>query len=113
MDQGDDVAGWISTYLKDEGIRLMRFPDGFARHTDPAYAKGYQTAYSDGFPILVLSEESLKDLNLRLPEVRAGPGPGSGSGLGQGRARARARVRVRVRAGGGHGPIWGTPRTNG
>lgn len=44
----------------------MRFPSGFVRKTDPKYASGYQTGYSDGFPFLVLSEESLADLNARI-----------------------------------------------
>ena len=55
VDQGDGVAKWICSLLGEEGLRLVRFPDGFVRPADARFApSGKQAgAWSDGFPILV------------------------------------------------------------
>ena len=68
-DQGDLAAEWFSTYL-GTSLRLVRLPDDVVRPVDPTYAtrKEDQVNFADGYPILLISEESLQDLNGRLPE---------------------------------------------
>ncbi len=67
VDQGDDAADWFSTYL-DSPCRLLGFSPDFVRPVDPDYAPrpGDQVGFADGFPLLVISEASLADLNARL-----------------------------------------------
>ncbi|MBC8259830.1 MAG: MOSC domain-containing protein [SAR324 cluster bacterium] len=66
---GQQAAQWISEYLA-ENSEIVFMPDHSNRPVDPNYAPGqYQTAFSDGFPLLLISESSLADLNLRLPEA--------------------------------------------
>lgn len=65
-DAGDDVANWLSDFL-DIQSRLVYFPDDESRQVDMNYAKeGERTAFSDGFPLLLISQASLDDLNQRL-----------------------------------------------
>jgi uncharacterized protein YcbX len=46
---------------------LVFFPDDEVRAVDPRYAQpGDRTAFSDGFPLLLISQASLDDLNGRL-----------------------------------------------
>eukprot|EP00238_Polyblepharides_amylifera_P008904 CAMPEP_0196581332 /NCGR_PEP_ID=MMETSP1081-20130531/33664_1 /TAXON_ID=36882 /ORGANISM="Pyramimonas amylifera, Strain CCMP720" /LENGTH=261 /DNA_ID=CAMNT_0041901531 /DNA_START=330 /DNA_END=1112 /DNA_ORIENTATION=+ len=67
VDMGEEAADWFSEYLC-RAVRLVRFTG--TRPTDPSYAEGCRTAFSDGFPMLLTSEESLGDLNARLdPKV--------------------------------------------
>ncbi len=67
IDQGDDAADWFSSYL-DTASRLLYFKPGFVRPVDPDYATrpGDQVGFADGFPLLMISEASLADLNARL-----------------------------------------------
>ncbi|MDE2727518.1 MAG: MOSC domain-containing protein [Gemmatimonadota bacterium] len=67
IDQGDDAAEWFSTYL-DVSCHLLYFKPDFVRPVDPDYAArpGDQVGFADGFPLLVISEASLADLNARL-----------------------------------------------
>lgn len=67
IDQGDDAADWFSTYL-ETSCRLLRFSPDFVRPVDPDYARlaSDQVGFADGFPLLVISEASLADLNARL-----------------------------------------------
>lgn len=69
VDQGADAARWFSDFLRHE-CRLVRMAEGFVRRVDPAYATADrdQVGFADGYPFLLLSEESLADLNRRLPE---------------------------------------------
>ncbi len=65
---GRDVDVWLSEFLHSE-CRLVYLPDDQRRQVDPNYAaEGDQTGFSDGFPLLLISEASLQDLNRRLPE---------------------------------------------
>lgn len=65
---GKDADNWLSGFL-DTGCRLVYLPDDQLRQVDLDYAdKGDQTGFSDGFPLLLISEASLQDLNSRLPE---------------------------------------------
>lgn len=62
MDQGDEAADWFSALL-DVDCRLVRFTG--RRVTSRG---GGTVAYADGYPFLVLSAESLEDLNARLED---------------------------------------------
>lgn len=66
LDCGDEAADWLDRFL---GIpcRLVYFPDDGARAVDPDFSRpGDQTAFSDGFPLLLTTQASLDDLNARL-----------------------------------------------
>ena len=67
IDQGDETAQWFSDWL-DTSVRLVHLADGFQRKLNPEYAINTDdhTGFADGYPILIISEESLQDLNLRL-----------------------------------------------
>jgi len=69
VDQGDAVAEWFSSFL-GTGVRLVRMPRDVVRRVDPAYAPRItdQLGFADGYPALLISEESLEDLNGRLAE---------------------------------------------
>ena len=65
-DAGDEAAEWLSERLEQE-CRLVFFPENEVRQVDMDYArKGDKTAFSDGFPLLLISQASLDDLNRRL-----------------------------------------------
>ena len=64
---GEDIHAWFNIYLGTKGVRLMRMKQSFVRKTDPEYAPKGQTAFADGFPFLLASEESLNRLNETLP----------------------------------------------
>jgi uncharacterized protein YcbX len=68
---------WLSDFL-DQDCRLVYMPDEVIRPVDPDYAKlTDQVAFSDGFPFLIISENSLVALNnemkLDLPMTRFRP----------------------------------------
>jgi uncharacterized protein len=68
FDMGNLAAQWFSDCLGQPSLRLARFnPDvqrlASAKWTGPIAAR---TAFSDGFPLLVLSTASLAELNRRL-----------------------------------------------
>ena len=66
LDCGDEAADWLSQFLQTD-CRLVFFPDDEIRQVDLDYAKsGDKTAFSDGFPLLLISQASLDDLNKRL-----------------------------------------------
>lgn len=65
-DAGDDAANWLTHLLLTE-CRLVYFPEDEFRQVDLDYAQtGDKTAFSDGFPLLLISQASLDDLNQRL-----------------------------------------------
>jgi len=65
-DAGDNAASWLSGFLSLE-CRLVYFPSDEVRTVDQDYASaGDQTAFSDGFPVMLISQASLDDLNSRL-----------------------------------------------
>jgi hypothetical protein len=68
-DQGDAIAAWLSRYLGVK-CRLVRMADDYKRQVDQRYAKRKtdQVGFADDFPLLLISEESLADLNSRLAE---------------------------------------------
>lgn len=67
-DEGDPVAEWFSDYLRLD-VRLVRMADDFVRRVDERYApQPAQTGFSDGYPLLIVSEASLDELNQKLAE---------------------------------------------
>lgn len=62
---GEDADKWFSTVL-NKACRLVYMPDESHRPTDPKYAEGYETSFSDGYAILLIGQASLDDLNGRL-----------------------------------------------
>ncbi len=59
---------WLSKYIGKE-VRLVKMPESAARPVDPTYAKsGENVSFADAYPLLVISQESLDDLNTRLAE---------------------------------------------
>lgn len=67
IDQGEEAAQWFSNWLGTP-VRLMHVADGFKRKLNPNYAVSPDdhTGFADGYPILIISEESLQDLNSKL-----------------------------------------------
>ena len=70
LQRGAPVGGyadrWFGGFLSVP-CRLVRKPDDDVRSVDSAYARsGDQTSFADGFPLLLISEASLEDLNGRL-----------------------------------------------
>jgi uncharacterized protein YcbX len=69
VDQGGEVADWLSAFLETR-VRLVRMPADSVRRVDPVYAPRPtdQVGFADGYPLLLISEESLDDLNARLDQ---------------------------------------------
>lgn len=66
IDTGDDSAKWLGQALGEQ-CRLVYFPSNEVRQCDPQKSRnGDHTRFADGFPLLLLSEASLADLNSRL-----------------------------------------------
>lgn len=64
----DDVAtDWLSEWLEMDA-HLVYFANGYKRRLHPNYAVSADdhTGFADGYPILIVSEESLQDLNSKL-----------------------------------------------
>lgn len=61
------VNEWFSAALQTR-CRLVFMPDDSLRRVDPAYARHANdlSGFSDGYPLLLLSQASLDDLNSRL-----------------------------------------------
>jgi uncharacterized protein YcbX len=71
VDQGETAAEWLSELL-GRALRLVRIPPDHARLVNPERSpEPAHTAFSDGYPLLVLSRASLGDLNGRLPAALA------------------------------------------
>ncbi len=59
---------WLSDFL-GAACRLVHMPERTIRPVDPAYARpADRAAFADGFPLLLISQASLDDLNRRLDE---------------------------------------------
>ena len=66
VDQGDEAAQFFSDWL-GESVRLVKMADDYERQVNPGYTQTPAiTSFSDGFPLLLISEASLDDLNFRL-----------------------------------------------
>lgn len=65
-DCGDDAAHWLSDFL-GRAVRLVYLPEGDAIQVDLTYARdGELTAFTDGFPFMLISQASLDDLCARI-----------------------------------------------
>ena len=63
---GVEAQQWLTKFLGVECC-LVYFPGDEVRIVDQSYAQADdQTAFSDGFPVLLLSQSSLDDLNRRM-----------------------------------------------
>jgi uncharacterized protein YcbX len=67
IDQGEEAAQWFSDWLGSP-VRLVHIAEGYKRVINEQYAvhADDHTGFSDGYPILLTSEEGLQDLNARL-----------------------------------------------
>lgn len=59
MTVNQQLSQWLGL-----AVRLMYCPDQAQRPVDPVYATGHHTGFSDGFPMLLLSQASLDDLSI-------------------------------------------------
>jgi uncharacterized protein YcbX len=67
-DLGDECATWFSDAI-GQSCRLVRFADDVQRKTSQRHTRrASEVAFSDGYPVLLLSVESLRELNRRLDE---------------------------------------------
>jgi uncharacterized protein YcbX len=66
----NEIDRWLSARLK-VNCRLVYMPDDSLRKVDPRYAAGENniTSFSDGYPLLLVSQSSLDDLNSRLDQA--------------------------------------------
>ncbi len=66
---GDDPARWFTAHL-GTSCSLVHMADDEVRPANPVFApSGTRVSFADGYPILLISEESLADLNARLPQA--------------------------------------------
>lgn len=66
----EHVAGsrWFSELLNDD-VKLLYMPDAERRQVNPKRARPTDiVSFADAYPLLLMSEASLRDLNARLPE---------------------------------------------
>ena len=70
FDCGEEAAHWSTSFLGTP-LRLMRFDESFPRQCSAEWTADVHavTEFSDGFPILVISRASLRELNSRLPKA--------------------------------------------
>ncbi len=76
FDMGHIAAQWFTDFLMQERpagmpsmkLRLVRFDPLHNRASSPKWTKGLKAfnQFSDGYPLLILSEASIQELNLRL-----------------------------------------------
>lgn len=68
VDAGDAAAAWISAAIR-RSARILFMPDDVVRPVDRRFASGSErVSFADGFPLLLLTQASLDELNRRLPE---------------------------------------------
>ena len=66
VDAGDEAASWLTLQL-GVSCRLVYMPDTTHRLVNPSYASAEETvSFADAYPLLLISEASLADLNDRL-----------------------------------------------
>lgn len=64
----DAVNEWFSDHLL-QSLRLVHMPDSTRRWADGRYAPpGQYVSFADGFPILIIGQASLDDLNSRMEQ---------------------------------------------
>jgi uncharacterized protein len=69
IDQGEEGGRWFSRLI-GRPCRLVRKAEDDVRKVDPEYAIGAadEVSFADGYPFLIVSRESLEDLNRRLAD---------------------------------------------
>jgi uncharacterized protein len=68
IDAGNDAASFLTAWL-GFAVRLVYMPTTTVRPTDPAYSRpGDRVSFADGFPLLLIGQSSLDELNRRLEE---------------------------------------------
>ena len=67
FDAGDEAAHWLSSAIASE-VRIVRFDPALPRYSSRDYAgdSGAQVRFADGYPVLVIGQASLDELNARL-----------------------------------------------
>jgi len=67
IDQGEEAAQWFSDWLGTD-VRLVHIAVGYKRLVNEKWAvhEDDHTGFADGYPILLVSEEGLADLNSHL-----------------------------------------------
>jgi uncharacterized protein YcbX len=74
-DCGELAAAWLSSVL-GTACRLVRIGPSFNRPVRADFSRpGDAVAFADGFPLLIISEASLGDLNRRMAESGGAPLP--------------------------------------
>jgi uncharacterized protein YcbX len=66
IDQGDEAAAWFSQFLAMD-CRLVRIGEAYSRPVKSS-AEPAQVSFADAYPLLLISDASLADLNQRLPQ---------------------------------------------
>jgi len=68
VDAGETAADWLAAVL-GEPLRLVRIDPSLSRLASAEYAGPgrHPVSFADGYPVLMISRESLADLNRRLP----------------------------------------------
>ena len=62
------VSEWFSDVLNTK-CQLVYMPDKTKRHINPRFDRGDDiVSFADGYPLMVIGQESLNDLNSRLRE---------------------------------------------
>lgn len=65
-DEGSEAAVWFSDFLNVD-VRLLRMPDDCYRRVSPEYSpEPAQVGFADAYPLLLISEASLADLNEKM-----------------------------------------------
>ena len=76
-DMGEAVAAWLDAFLAVPGkqFRLVRFASDCPRLSDPDWTRGVPAPnlFSDGFPILVITQGAVDELNRRLRDQGLDP----------------------------------------
>lgn len=61
-----DINHWFSDFLEKK-VYLVKYDESTPRKTDPEFSiEGDSVSFADGFPVLLISNPSLYELNLRL-----------------------------------------------
>ncbi|MCW5909652.1 MAG: MOSC domain-containing protein [Cyclobacteriaceae bacterium] len=68
VEPDENYSQWFSDQLNLK-CRLVFFPEANIRNVDPRYAtNNEQVGFADGYPILIIGQSSLNDLNSRMDE---------------------------------------------
>lgn len=75
------VSEWFSDVIGTK-CQLVHMPDGTKRHVNPRFDRGQDiVSFADGYPLMLLGEASLAELNRRLAENAGSEGAGERSAV--------------------------------